>query len=75
MGVWGYGGEECRSNRIKKPLQKARHPAPLAGREEVDGYENLPVILVENFASLTGSRTRAFRLLKSPAVDPSPKAA
>ena len=59
----------------KKETQKAHHPAPLAGREEVGGYENLPVILVENFASLTGSRTRAFRLLKSPAVDPPPKAA
>ena len=60
----------------KRPnAKKARRLAPLAGREEVGGYENLPVILVENFASLTGSRTRAFRLLKSPAVDPPPKAA
>jgi hypothetical protein len=52
----------------KKKSQKARRLAPSAGRMEVGGYENLPVILVENFASLPGSRTRAFRLLKSPAV-------
>jgi hypothetical protein len=59
---------------VRKNKQKARRLAPLAGREEVGGDENLPV-LVENFASLAGSRTRAFRLLKSPAVDPLPKAA
>ena len=57
-----------RGTRKRKKDQKARHPAPLAGREEVGGYENLPVILVENFASLPGSRTQAFRLLRSPAV-------
>ena len=73
MTPTGKGMQEHR--RGKRKTQKARRLAPLAGREEVDGYENLPVILVENFASLTGSRTQAFRLLKSPAVGPPPKAA
>jgi len=52
--------------------QKAHRPAPLAGREEVGyGYENLPVILVENFASLPGSRTRDISVAEIPRRWPS----
>ncbi len=55
----------------QEKLQKARHPAPLAGREEVGGYENSPVILVENFASLPGSRTRDISVAEIPRRWPS----
>ena len=52
----------------------AQPPSPVE-RRWLTATKIFLVILLENFASLTGSRTRAFRLLKSPAVDPPPKAA
>ena len=47
--------KRTKSSCTKKKSQKARRLAPSAGRMEVAGYENPPVILVESFASLPGS--------------------